>query len=363
MLRPELVEKIKIIVASKNEVEEKLGNPEILANPKLYNECAKEYSRIRELGALFDTYTVSNEELVENNLMLEQEEDEEFLELLRSDIENLTAKVEAAEKKLKVLLVPNEPDDSRNTIIEIRAGTGGDEAALFAAEIYRMYARYAEKVGWKIETLDTNETGIGGIKEITFLITGDMVYRKLKYESGAHRVQRVPETEASGRIHTSAVTVAVLPEAEDIEVHIDPNEIRVDTYRASGNGGQSVNTMDSAVRITHIPTGVVVQCQDEKSQVKNKAKALKVLKARILEAEKDKQHQKMASDRKSQIGSGDRSEKIRTYNFPQNRVTDHRIGLTLYNLENIMSGEVDDIFDALINYESELKIKNILEKN
>lgn len=361
MLRPELIEKIEIIVASKPEAEEKLGNPEILANPKLYNDCAKEYARIKDLSELYDLYTTANHELIDNNAMLEQEEDEEFLELLKSDIENLTKKVEAAEKKLKVLLVPDAPEDSRNTIVEVRAGTGGDEAALFAAEIYRMYARYAEKVGWKIETLDTNDTGIGGIKEVTFLITGDMVYRKMKYESGTHRVQRVPETEASGRIHTSAITVAVLPEADDIEVHIEPNDLRIDTYRASGNGGQSVNTMDSAVRITHLPTGVVVQCQDEKSQLKNKQKAMKVLKSRILEEEKAKQHQQIASDRKNQIGSGDRSEKIRTYNFPQNRVTDHRIGLTLYNLENIMGGEVDDIFDALIDYDSELKIKSILE--
>ena len=274
------------------------------------------------------------------------------------EISELEEKIEAQEEELKVLLLPKDPNDEKNVILEIRAGTGGDEAALFGADLLRMYTRYAERNRWKTELMDINETGIGGIKEAVVLIKGKGAYSRLKYESGAHRVQRVPETESSGRVHTSAATVAVLPEVDDVEIELNPNDVRVDVYRASGNGGQCVNTTDSAVRLTHEPTGLVVTCQDEKSQIKNKEKAFKVLKARLYDLEMQKQQDEIAGQRKSQVGSGDRSERIRTYNFPQGRVSDHRIGLTIYKLDAFLDGDIDEIVDALITSDQAEKMKN-----
>ena len=280
--------------------------------------------------------------------MINDSDDDDFKEMILEDISSLNEQKEGLEQEIKILLIPKDPNDDKNVIVEIRAGVGGDEAALFAGDLLRMYTRYAERNRWKVEMLSTNEIGIGGYKEAVFSIQGKGAYSRLKYESGTHRVQRIPDTESSGRIHTSAITVAVLPEAEDVEVNIDPNDLRIDVYRSSGNGGQSVNTTDSAVRITHIPSGLVVACQDEKSQLKNKDKALKILKARLFEIEQRKQQEAIASNRKSQIGSGDRSERIRTYNFPQGRVTDHRVGLTLYKLNDVLDGDIDEFIDTLI---------------
>ena len=289
--------------------------------------------------------------------MAKSESDPEMRELAKAEAESLDAQAASIEEDLKTLLIPRDPLDEKGIIMEIRAGTGGDEAALFAADLYRMYVRYAEKKGWKIDVMDMSETGIGGFKEIVFSISGKDVYSHLRYESGVHRVQRVPATEASGRIHTSAVTVAVLPEMEETEIELKPEDLRIDVCRASGPGGQCVNTTDSAVRITHIPTGIVVQCQDEKSQIKNKAKAMRVLRSRIYEREEERRLAERAADRKSQVGSGDRSERIRTYNFPQNRLTDHRINLTLYKLDLAMLGEIDEVIEALRMSAKEEKLK------
>ena len=269
--------------------------------------------------------------------------------------------LDGIEEELKILLLPKDPNDERNVIMEIRGGTGGEESSLFAGDLFRMYSMYADKHGFKIEVLSSNETGLGGYKEISFMVNGEGAYSKLKYESGTHRVQRVPETESSGRVHTSAVTVAVLPEADDVEIDINPNDLQIDTFRSSGAGGQHINKTSSAIRITHLPTGMVVECQDERSQYKNKDKALKVLKSRLLKIEQDKQNAEISENRKSQVGSGDRSEKIRTYNFPQSRVTDHRIGLTLYKLDDILNGNIDEIIDALIAYDRAEKLKESME--
>lgn len=286
------------------------------------------------------------------------EDDAELKEMAKMELTELEDGINQIEDELKVLLLPKDPNDEKNVILEVRAGTGGDEAALFGQDLLRMYLRYAERNRWKAEILELNDTGIGGIKEAVVLIKGKGAYSRLKYESGTHRVQRVPETESSGRIHTSAATVAVLPEVDDVDVEVNPNDVRVDVYRASGNGGQCVNTTDSAVRLTHEPTGLVVTCQDEKSQIKNKEKAFKVLRARLYDLMMQKQNEEISAERKSQVGSGDRSERIRTYNFPQGRVTDHRIGLTLYKLENILDGEIDEIIDAMTTHEQAEKMKN-----
>ena len=295
--------------------------------------------------------------------MLDEETDEEMKELAKEELNDSKARVEELEQKLKILLLPKDPNDDKNVIVEIRAGAGGDEAALFAAEIYRMYVHYAEGRRWKVETMECEEIGIGGMKSVTFMITGQGAYSVMKYESGVHRVQRVPETESGGRIHTSTITVAVMPEAEDVDVQIDEKDIRIDVMRASGNGGQCVNTTDSAVRLTHIPTGIVISCQDEKSQLKNKDKALKVLRSRLYEMELAKQHDAEAEARRSQIGTGDRSEKIRTYNFPQGRVTDHSIKLTLHRLENILNGDLDEIIDSLIAADQAAKLSNLQDED
>lgn len=307
----------------------------------------REYSQLGEIAAAHSEIETLAAQCGDAKTLLQEEKDPEMRELAREEVKELEKRLQEAEEKLKFLLIPKDPLDEKNIIMEIRAGTGGDEAALFAADLFRMYSRFAETKGWKFEIMNSNETELGGFKEIVFSINGNNVYENLRYESGVHRVQRVPETEASGRIHTSAVTVAVLPEADETEIDIKPDDLRIDVMRAGGPGGQCVNTTDSAVRITHIPSGIVVHCQDEKSQIKNKAKAMRILRARVYEAEAAKAAAERAEARKSQVGSGDRSERIRTYNFPQNRLTDHRINLTLYKLDIIMQGGVAELFDAL----------------
>jgi len=331
-----------------------LGDPEVIARPSLYQRYAKEHADLQELVFTYREYERVLAELEEGQRILKGD-DEELKTLVKEDLPGLKEKKASLEEKLKLLLLPRDANDQRSVLLEIRAGTGGDEATLFAADLFRMYARYAEKQGWRVEVVSTSPSGgLGGFKEIIALIEGEGVYSRLKYESGVHRVQRVPVTEAQGRIHTSAVTVAIMPEAEEVEVEIDPKDIRIDVFHSSGHGGQSVNTTDSAVRITHLPTGIVVSCQDEKSQHKNKAKAMKVLRARLLDQMVSKQNEELARMRKSQVGSGDRSERIRTYNFPQGRVTDHRINLTVYNLEEFLDGEIGEMVDALIaHYQAE----------
>jgi len=331
-------------------LEEDLGNPELLANQKEYQKAAREHSEIAPVVEAYRNYKKLKEQILENQALLEEETDQEMRELIRQDVSELKKQVEDTEHELKVMLAPKDPNDDKNVILEIRAGTGGEEAALFVADLFRMYTRYAELQRWKVEILDTHPTGIGGFKEIIAGINGKGAFSRLKFERGVHRVQRVPVTESQGRIHTSAVTVAVLPEAEEVDVYIDPNDLRIDVFRSSGPGGQSVNTTDSAVRVTHIPSGLVVICQDEKSQHKNKAKAIKVLRARLLDQMQNEQDAKIAQDRKSQVGSGDRSERIRTYNFPQNRVSDHRINLTLYKLDAVLAGMLDDVIDPLVTH-------------
>jgi peptide chain release factor 1 len=332
-----------------DEIERHLGQPDVIHDQKAYRKYAKEHSMLTPIIASLREYQSVQDEIEENQSLLD-DPDPAMRQLAREEIETLSSNLIRLEKKLKVLLIPKDPNDEKNTLLEIRAGTGGEEAALFAADLFRMYCRYAEIKGWKTEILSRNATGIGGFKEIIILVKGERVYSRLKYESGVHRVQRVPETEAQGRIHTSAVTVAVLPEAEEIDVEIDPDDLRIDVYRSSGCGGQHVNTTDSAVRITHFPTGLVVTCQDEKSQHKNKAKAMKVLRSRLLDHEQAEQQAKISEERRNMVGSGDRSERIRTYNFPQGRATDHRVGLTLYKLENILHGELDLLIDPLTTH-------------
>ncbi|WP_456433346.1 peptide chain release factor 1 [Thermosulfuriphilus sp.] len=343
------LQKLDQVEARFEELERRLGDPSIFSRPDEYQKVAKERASLAEIVEAYREYKEVQRQLADNHQLLE-DPDEEIRALAKAEIEDLESRAEDLEKRLMILLLPKDPNDERNILLEIRAGTGGEEAALFAADLFRMYSRYAERQGWKIEILDAHPTGIGGFKEIIALVKGLGAYSRLKYESGVHRVQRVPETESQGRIHTSAVTVAVLPEAEDVEVEIDPSELRIDTYRSSGAGGQHVNKTESAVRITHIPTGIVVQCQNERSQHKNKAQAMKILKARLLELRRREQEVKMRDTRRSQVGTGDRSERIRTYNFPQGRVTDHRIGLTLYRLEDILDGDLDEIIEALITH-------------
>jgi peptide chain release factor 1 len=340
-------------------LEKKLSDSGLIANQREYTKVAQEHAQVSKLAVLSSRYQKVKDELAESKIMLQEEEDPELLELVKKEIEELKEKAVEIENDVKVLLLPKDPNDEKNILLEIRAGTGGDEAALFAGDLFKMYSRYADEEGWKVEIMSSNPLGIGGFKEIIALISGDKVYSKLKYESGAHRVQRVPETETQGRIHTSAVTVAVLPEAEEVEVEIEPNDIRIDVFRSSGAGGQSVNKTESAIRITHLPTGLVVSCQDERSQHKNKAKGLKVLRARLLDRMEQDQHDKISENRKSQVGTGDRSERIRTYNYPQGRVTDHRIKLTLYKLDAIMLGKIDEIINPLIVHYQTEALKNI----
>ncbi len=340
------------------QLEALLSDPSVLQDRDAYQKYAREHAELSEIVAAYREYKEIDQELNES-LELLKDNDPEMKSLAKEEVERLGTEKEQLELKLKQLLIPKDPLDGKNVLLEIRAGTGGDEAGLFANDLYKMYNRYADGRGWKIEVMDLHSTGVGGLKEIVALVKGKGVYSRLKYESGTHRVQRVPQTETQGRIHTSAVTVAVLPEAEDVEVQIDPTELRIDVFRATGPGGQSVNTTDSAVRITHLPTGLVVSCQDEKSQHKNKAKALKVLRSRLLDQMVQEQNAKRSEERKSQVGSGDRSERIRTYNFPQGRVTDHRIGLTLYKLDAILQGEVDEVIDALATHYQSQSLQHV----
>lgn len=331
------------------DLEQELASPDVFGDQERYKKLTKAHSDLSEVVKIFRKHQQLSADLADNQEMLE-DSDPEIQAMAQEEIAGIKEELPLLEEKLKVLLLPKDPMDDKNTILEIRAGTGGEEAALFAADLFRMYTRYAERNSWRMEIMDTSETGTGGYKEVIMLIAGDKVYSRLKYEAGTHRVQRVPATESQGRIHTSAVTVAVLPEAEDVDIEIRNEDIRIDVFRASGPGGQSVNTTDSAVRITHVPTGVVVSCQDEKSQIKNRAKAMKVLRSRLLQIEEDRRHQEEADSRRAQVGTGDRSGRIRTYNFPQGRVSDHRINLTLYKLEQILDGELDETVDALTTH-------------
>ena len=352
-----MLDKLKQLQTKFEQLNQEIVKTEVMNDQELYTNILKERAVLEPIVLKYQEYSEVMQQLEDNQAMLDDDPDDDFKQMLHDDIQNLQAKKESIEEELNILLLPKDPNDEKNVIVEIRAGVGGDEAALFAGDILRMYIRYAERNRWKVEMLSVNEIGIGGYKEAIFLIEGKGAYSKLKYESGTHRVQRVPATESGGRIHTSAITVAVLPEAEDVEIEIDPNDLRIDVYRSSGNGGQSVNTTDSAVRITHLPTGLVVACQDEKSQLKNKDKALKILKARIYEIEQQKQQDEIAENRKSQVGSGDRSERIRTYNFPQGRVTDHRVNLTLYKLDEVLDGGIDEFITTLTNHDQAEKMK------
>ncbi len=343
-----MFEKLRKLEEAYDELSETLGDPEVASSPEKYRKAAQAHAELRDVVDKYRDYKSLLEEIAGTKKILEEEEDEELLELARQESQELEIRRVSGEEELNDLLLPKDPNDKKNVILEIRAGTGGDEASLFALGIFRMYSRYAEDRGWKIEVLSVNQSSVGGFKEIIGLIQGENAYGRLKYESGIHRVQRVPETETQGRLHTSAVTVAVLPEVDEVDVEIDPKELRVDRFCSSGPGGQSVNTTYSAVRITHIPTGEVVTCQDEKSQIKNKAKALKVLRSRLYDKALQEQQSEIAETRRAMVGSGDRSEKIRTYNYPQNRVTDHRVGLSLHQLGAIMEGKLDTIIDALV---------------
>jgi peptide chain release factor 1 len=340
-------EQFEQILSRFDELTLQLADDAVLKDPRRYQEVARERKDLEETVEVVKRLQEIGGTIADNNGVIAAGDDPELVELATAEMTELEEEKQRLEEKLRVLLVPKDPNDARNTIVEIRAGTGGEESALFAADLMRMYSRFIENKGWKMELMSSNETGIGGFREVVFLVNGEGAYGVLKFESGVHRVQRVPVTESSGRIHTSAASVAVLPEAEDVDVDIDANDLRVDVYRSSGPGGQSVNTTDSAVRITHVPTGLVVSCQDEKSQHKNKAKAMKVLRARLLDRARQEQEKQISQDRKSQVGSGDRSAKIRTYNFPQQRVTDHRIGLTLHRLTEILDGGLDEVIEAL----------------
>lgn len=335
---------------------EKISDPDVIADQDTWRKYCKEHSDLTPIIAKYKEYKKAKQTISDDKEMLEAGQEKEFEELIRAELAEAEEELSSIEQELKVLLLPKDPNDEKNVIVEIRGGTGGDEAALFAADLMRMYSMYAESRRWKVELLSSNPTDIGGFKEVSFSVEGQGAYSRLKFESGVHRVQRVPSTESAGRIHTSAVTVAVLPEVEDVEVDISQNDLRIDVFRAGGPGGQCVNTTDSAVRITHIPTGIVVSCQDEKSQHKNKDKAMKILRSRIYDVMQEKQHAEIAEARKAQVGSGDRSERIRTYNFPQGRVTDHRINLTLYRLEAILNGALDEIIDALITADQAVKL-------
>ncbi len=346
----QMFEKLEEVERKYETLSHLLSKPEVINNQTELQRVAKEYAELGKIVELYRRLKRLEDEINENKRLLYTDDDEELKGLLREEIHRLTGEKERLEKDLKIAILPKDPNDEKNVILEIRAGAGGDEAGLFAADIFRMYAKYAEKNHWRVEILNRHYTGVGGFKEIIALFEGKGVYSRLKYESGVHRVQRVPITESQGRIHTSTVTVAVLPEAEEVDVEIDPNDLRIDIFRSSGPGGQSVNTTDSAVRITHIPTAIVVSCQDEKSQHKNKAKALKILRARLLDKARQEKEREISEKRRNQVGTGERSERIRTYNFPQGRVTDHRIGLTLYRLDEVLEGDLDEIIDRLITH-------------
>lgn len=354
-----MYDKLDFIVAKYEELSAKVSDPEVINDQPVWQKHIREMSEMEPIVNKYKEYKKTKDQLADTKSMLDEGGmDEELKELAKMELSELEESLERLSSELQVALLPKDPNDEKNVILEIRAGTGGDEAALFGSDLLRMYLRYAERRHWKAEVMEMNDTGIGGIKEAVVLIKGRGAYSRLKYESGTHRVQRVPETESSGRIHTSAATVAVLPEVDDVEVELNPNDVRVDVYRSSGNGGQSVNTTDSAVRLTHMPTGLVVTCQDEKSQIKNKEKAFKVLRAKLYDIKLQEQNKEISEQRKSQVGSGDRSERIRTYNFPQGRVSDHRIGLTLYKLDYFLDGDIDEIIEGLITNDQAEKMKS-----
>ena len=342
-----LIEKLEKIKTHFEELNKQLSDPEILSDREKVIQLSKERSDLEDIITAYNELSEISKNIEGNKGIIDQGEDTDLIELAESELEELESKKNEIEENIKLLLLPKDPNDDKDIIMEIRAGTGGDEAALFANDLFRMYSRYAEIKGWKIELIDLSESGLGGVKEVVFSISGKHIYGNLKFESGVHRVQRVPQTEASGRVHTSAASVAVLPEAEDVQIEINPSDLRIDVYRAGGAGGQNVNKVETAIRITHLPTGLVVQCQDERSQLKNRQKAMKVLRARLYDLKLKEHNAEISAKRKTMVGSGDRSDKIRTYNYPQNRVTDHRIGLTLYNLSNIMEGDLDELLEQL----------------
>nr|WP_207706894.1 peptide chain release factor 1 [Alkaliphilus pronyensis] len=355
-----MLDKLAFLEEKYIDLSKKISDPEVINNQNEWKKLVKEHSDLEPIVNKYKEYQQAEEALQgAKEILYDKSSDEELREMAKMEMSEMEEKIEAYKDDLKLLLLPKDPNDEKNVIVEVRAGAGGDEAGLFAAELFRMYTRYAEKNSWKTEMMSLNETGVGGYKEVIFMIKGKGVYSKLKYESGAHRVQRIPATESGGRIHTSTATVAVLPEVDDVEFEINSNDLRIDVFRSSGCGGQSVNTTDSAVRVTHLPTGLVVSCQDEKSQLKNKEKAIKILKARLLDLKIQEQQAEIAENRKSQVGTGDRSERIRTYNFPQGRITDHRINVTLYKLDSFMEGEIEDMIEALITSDQAEKLKQV----
>lgn len=358
-----MFEKIEIFDKRYSELSQRLYEPSVAADPEQYQKTMKELKSIEEIVLTYREYKQAVKSQDESIEILEESGDSDLKELAQLELDEAKQNIEELSEKLKILLLPKDPNDERNVIVEIRGGAGGEESALFSAVLFRMYSMYAEKKGYKVEIVNANETELGGYKEISFMIEGEGAYSRFKYESGVHRVQRVPETESQGRVHTSTTTVAVLPEAEDVELEIDPKDLKIDTFRSSGAGGQHINKTSSAIRITHLPTGTVVECQDERSQYKNKDKALKMLKSRLLKEKQDKQASEIAANRKSQVGTGDRSERIRTYNYPQGRLTDHRIGLTLYKLEDILNGNLDEVIDALVTADRAEKLKESMENS
>ncbi|MCH3965304.1 MAG: peptide chain release factor 1 [Clostridium sp.] len=354
-----MLERLDFIENKYEELSIKISDPAVMKDQKEWQKLCKEHADMEIIVSKYREYKKAKQDLADNKEMLKEETDREMRDMEQEEIKSLTEKIEKSEDELRILLLPKDPNDDKNVFVEIRGGAGGEEAALFAANLTRMYTRYAERKGWNVETISLNATDIGGFKEIVFMVKGKGAYSRLKYESGTHRVQRVPDTESSGRIHTSTATVAVLPEVDDVDIVVNSNDIRIDVFRASGHGGQCVNTTDSAVRITHIPTGIVVSCQDEKSQLKNKEKAMKVLKSRLYEMAENERNASIAEDRRNQVGTGDRSERIRTYNFPQGRITDHRISLTLYKLDSFLDGDIDEVIDALITADQAKKMESI----
>jgi peptide chain release factor 1 len=358
-----MLENLEHIKQNYKDLEMKLADPEVISNVDKLKKISREYNSLKPIVEKYDQIVEAENTIEENKELINETDDQEMIDMLKAEISENEDKLEQYNEDLKILLIPKDPNDSRDVIVEIRAGAGGEEAGLFAGNLFRMYHMYADKEGFKTEDLDVSSQGIGGMKEATFIVRGEGAYSKLKYESGVHRVQRVPETESGGRIHTSTATVAVLPEADEVDIQIDPNDIRVDVFRSSGNGGQSVNTTDSAVRLTHLPTGLVVTCQDEKSQIKNKDKAMKVLMSRLYEIEEQKRNKEISDSRKSQVGTGDRSERIRTYNYPQGRITDHRINKTIYQLDDFLDGNIEEMIEALITEDQTRKLEKVGEEN